>query len=329
LDFDNSEFVSRMQQRGFFVAPKATSNYPVTLVSLSSTLNFSYLDGLFGSELGEFQDRRFLRELMQRSRAVRLLHSAGYQVATFRGEYSEAQIGGVDVSLGEWWFLNQFQLGLAAMTPVPAILAALGKPVAHDIHRLRTTYPFDHIQDAIELPGPKFVYSHLYFAHPPFVFGADGEYASHSWDYTWDDGDKLLDAHGRDRQDYIEGYRNQVSYLNGRLEQAIDEILASSDRTPIIIVHGDHGPGSRYSTNNLENTDLVERYSIFYAALLPGGGNADLYDTVSPVNGFRIVFNRYLGTDFPLLEDRSYYNRFLYPYAYTRVDPASVHPTGD
>ena len=105
--------------------------------------------------------------------------------------------------------------------------------------------------------------------------------------------------------------------------EAVDKILAASERTPVIILHGDHGPGSRHDSESLENTDVRERYSIFYAALLPDGGNEDLYPSVTPVNGFRIVFNRYFGADLPLLEDRRYFNPFTTPYQYVRVeDPA-------
>ena len=35
---------------------------------------------------------------------------------------------------------------------------------------------------------------------------------------------------------------------------------------------------------------------------------AYLYETITPVNSFRIIFNQYFGADYPLLEDVSYYN---------------------
>jgi len=319
-EFDNTDFLEGLRQRGFYVADEAVANYPVTLVSLTSTMNFTYLQDVVGEELSEFRDRRFLREMMQESRAVRLLREAGYSIASFSSEYSEAQIGSVDVALSEWWFPNQFVIGLAQMTPIPAILGMLNQPVLYDLHRYRTVYPFDRIDDAIELNGPKFVYSHLYFGHPPFVFGADGEKISLSWDYTWDDGSRLLSDDDDQREKYMEGYRSQVSYLNTRVLEAVDRIISTSDRPPIIVLHGDHGPGSRFSTESLENTDVRERYSIFYSALLPKEGAEDLYPSMSPLNGLRIIFNRYLGSDYPVLADESYYNPFQTPYQFTRVD---------
>lgn len=318
--FDNTPFISDLEARGFYVARQAVSNYPVTLASISSTLNFTYLQDVVGEQLGDLTDRRFLRELMQDSRAVRLLKSAGYSIVSFSSEYSEAQIGSFDREMREWWFPNQFVIGMAQMTPIPAILGALGKPVLYDLHRYRTLYPLERMKDAVALDGPKFVYAHLYYGHPPFVFGPGGGKVSESWDYTWDDGSRLLDENDDQRRKYIESYAGQVGYLNGRLRETIDTILAGSKQTPIIVIHGDHGPGSRYSTESLENTDVRERYSIFYAALLPAGGAEELYPSISPINGMRVLFNRYFDAGYPLLEDASYFNPFMTPYHYTPVE---------
>ncbi|HWL65696.1 MAG TPA: hypothetical protein VNP73_06955, partial [Actinomycetota bacterium] len=55
--------------------------------------------------------------------------------------------------------------------------------------------------------------------------------------------------------------------------------------------------------------ELRHKFLILNAYYLPGGHQQDLYPTISPVNSFRVVFNEYLGTDLPLLEDRSYAHR--------------------
>jgi hypothetical protein len=187
------------------------------------------------------------------------------------------------------------------------------------MHRVRTKYPFDHIRDAIDLPGPKFVYAHTYFGHPPFVFGPNGERVSYSDGYTWDDGARLLEDSSSAREAYIEGYRGQISYLNRQVLEAVGQILSNSEREPIIIMHGDHGPGALYDNESLENTDLAERYSIFYAAHLPNGAGEKIYESMSPVNGLRIVLNEYFGTNYELLEDRSFFVPYSRPYDYQPI----------
>jgi hypothetical protein len=327
--FDNSAFLSGLRDRGFKIAEEAISNYPVTIMSATSTMNFAYLDEPLGRQLNESQDRRFLRELMRESRAVRLLKSAGYKIVSFEGEYQEARIGSTDTRVQEWWFLNSFNIGLLQMTPVAAVFSALDLPVAYELHRTRTQYPFEQMENVSGMAGPKLVYTHIYFAHPPFVFGPSGERRASALEYTWDDGSRLLDEDGSDRQGYINGYTDQVTYLNGKVLEAIDTILKNSEREPIIIMHGDHGPGLRYSVDSLEHTNVRERYSIFYAAHLPDGGNEFVYDSLSPVNGFRIVFNKYFGTNYPLLPDESYFSPFTYPYDYARIEgfpPQAAEP---
>lgn len=322
FDFDNSEFLSELEQRGFYIADQAVSNYPFTLASLTSTLNFDYLDQLVGNQLGASGDRRFLRELMEENRTSLLLQAAGYSIVSFSSEYTEGQIGYVDVDMTRWWYPGQYGQAMALMTPIPAVLDLLGQPGLYDLHRFRVEDPFARMHEAVAVKGPKFVYGHVMYGHPPFVFGKNGERISEAGDYTWNDGSRLLGDGKSQREKYVRGYTSQLSYLNGRLREAIDEILERSEHPPIIIIHGDHGPGSRYDTEDLANTDVRERFSILYAALLPEGGAQDLYPTISPVNGMRLLFNRYFGTDFPLVEDARVFSPFLLPYHFTRVDPA-------
>ena len=47
---------------------------------------------------------------------------------------------------------------------------------------------------------------------------------------------------------------------------------------------------------------------ILNALYLPGQTTAPLTPEMTPVNTFRIIFNRYFGTDMELLPDRNYVN---------------------
>ena len=98
----------------------------------------------------------------------------------------------------------------------------------------------------------------------------------------------------------------------------------------------DRGP--RLRIDRLEGTDIKERYSIFNVYHLPpapenAGSAVELYPSISPVNSFRVIFNRYFGTDYPLLEDKSIYTPFLEPYRFIPVpdeerEDESEAPTG-
>jgi hypothetical protein len=66
---------------------------------------------------------------------------------------------------------------------------------------------------------------------------------------------------------------------------------------------GDHGA---VGIPKLETPQ--RRMSILNAFYVQDQAKNDLYETITPVNTFRIVFNNYFGTDFPLLEDLSYHS---------------------
>ena len=51
---------------------------------------------------------------------------------------------------------------------------------------------------------------------------------------------------------------------------------------------------------------LKIRHGILNAYYFPDGGYKVLYDSISPVNNFRILFKHYFGVDFNLLDDISF-----------------------
>ena len=63
---------------------------------------------------------------------------------------------------------------------------------------------------------------------------------------------------------------------------------------------------------------LKESMRIFNAYYFPGG-NERLYDSITPVNSFRIIFNSYFGADYPLLEDKNYFTNHRHPYNFVDV----------
>jgi hypothetical protein len=131
------------------------------------------------------------------------------------------------------------------------------------------------------------------------VFGPNGEFTNPA--EFWND-KQLYPA-----DKYAQGYQNQLTFLNKKMEAAIDTILADSSTPPIIIIQGDHG------------FDTVDRMANMMAYYFPKDGNKALYSTITPVNSFRLVFNTYFGQKFPLLPDVSYYSTYHNRYTFTKV----------
>ena len=55
-NFDNKEFLSALERRGFYVAGEAISNYATTIPSIVSTLNMGYVHDVMRRNLGQGSD---------------------------------------------------------------------------------------------------------------------------------------------------------------------------------------------------------------------------------------------------------------------------------
>jgi hypothetical protein len=107
-----------------------------------------------------------------------------------------------------------------------------------------------------------------------------------------------------------EAFLGQLEYTNERVLQVLDELLGQShDSDPIVILQADEGPYNRQVVSNWRSAsaeDYQLKFGILNAYYLPGATAAPLYPNITPVNTFRLVFDRYFGAEFPLLEDRVY-----------------------
>ena len=263
---------------------------------------FEYLDQYLGQRLQGYPDAKFLRELLSSNRLTRFLKEQGYSIVEVGSQMDFIKLGHSDLYFDEWRFPKMFAGAFFKMTPLPWIFHSAGWPLLHDIHRARIEYQFDILRDIVHIPGPKFVLAHILVGHPPFVFGPNGEATTPERVYHLVDGKGFWSLPGASRQEYVDGYRAHLNFLNKRITATLDTILAASERPPGIVVQGDHGPGSRLDFASLEDTALKERFGILNAYYFPESEDEGLYDSISPANTFRLVLNRYFGTHLPLLE---------------------------
>jgi hypothetical protein len=332
-EHDNSEFVDYLTRRGFYVASKSRSTYSQTFLSLASSLNMTYLDSLAAATGTESRSRRPAVNMIWYNGVSRFLKHYGYVTVAFSSGWWGTEITNADSYLAPRWQPDFFQRELIEMTPLDFIARQLGvqdHPLdfiawqlgvqdQHAAHRERVLYTLDRLPEVAELDGPLFVFAHIVAPHPPFVFGPHGEEIEPESQFTLFDGDKIIGEGALTRDEYVRRYRDQVTFVNGRVEKAVDGILSRSARPAIIIVQADHGPASLLDWENCSNECLRERFSILNAYYLPRQGEADLYEGITPVNTFRVIFNRYFGTTYELLDDESYFSTYNRPYAFTNV----------
>ena len=300
---DNSRFLSDLKDLGFYVPQCAQSNYNTTYSSMTSTLNMNYLEAL-GIDEGTANHVTF-KPFLQRSAIFRLFRKLGYQTVTFKSLHPVIDLKDstyyYDYFAGNSSFENldsiNFQylfLKTTVFLPLVGYLEgthnlnlpefwAAWIPVNSTLNSRefrqyqQNTFALDSLESIPDLPGRKFVYAHLFVTHQPFVFYPDGSF------------------HASLPQSY-RAYRDQVLFANKRLLEIVRAILEKSRIEPVIVIQSDHSFLSG-----------VDRVKILNAYRLPDGGNELLYPTITPVNTFRLIFNRYFGGDYEILPDISKY----------------------
>lgn len=307
---DNTPFINFLKQRGFSVAQQSHSNYNQTALSIASSLNYNYLDTLV-TPPSETNDRGALNALINDSAVQRFVKAQGYRTLAFNNGFPATEMVNADTFYQDPAGLNNFEMtlisgSLAQEEFTPAILDSYRQRIQWDEAALEKV-----VADQSD-ERPKFVFAHFILPHPPFVFNADG-----SPRYSLDGGDGS--AYTGSREDYYQGYREQVQYADALAEQMVSAIQAHSIRPPVIIIQGDHGSGLDLDWKSIANSCLRERMSIFNAYYLPGKPKRLVYPAISPVNSFRVVFNAYFDAQLPLLPDRSFFALWDTPYQWTDV----------
>lgn len=311
--FDNSTFLNTLREKGFYVPENSTTNYPKTFLSLGSSLNMEYLDRFTEeTEGGYSKDESLVTPIIMDNKVLRFLKDRGYSY----------------VHMGSWWeptktnpsadhtFIprrrehfgaDEFTTGFYNTTIFSELLRLYFKDPTdvsetpqNNLHRQSALQQFEELRKIPNLKGPKFVFVHILLPHDPFVL---------------DENCTPISRIQRNKNTHQVNYINQVQCVNTMLNDAIDTILKNSKTPPIIVLQSDEGPfpmnspiDGNQSWEDATDVTLQEKFPILNAYFLPDkvATQSGFYDTITPVNSFRVLFNTYFGEEFEMLEDKNY-----------------------
>jgi hypothetical protein len=291
-NYDNSQFTEDLKQMGFFIASSSETSTPQTYESFATSLNMSY----------EYitQPKEIVYQKVADNEVVNFLKARGYKYIYFGNWYE----------IGRWKVIADTYYNFYADTSHGLITTEFSdvfwqttmlRPFARQImkseyesnYRRGVLNVLQYLKKMPQMNGPKFVFCHLICPHIPFMFGPNGEYIdSVNW-YNF-----------KDKQFYL----GQYIFISNEIENTVRYILKESSVEPIIILQSDHGLRLRWGQNS-PDIGKNEWKKILNAYYLPGNGREKLYDSISPVNSFRVIFNYYFNTNYPLLED----SKSIYP----------------
>lgn len=328
--FDNY-LVTDLRSLGFFVADRAAANYAQTASSLASSLNLDYIPALMKIEEST-TSRRTLGDLIERSRFVDAFAGAGYEIRSYASEYTMVRLRQASERSIPFGHIGEFGYAAYESTAVPAVLQAFGLPrgwLPLELHRRHVLWTLDRLaQDEVnEESRPALVFAHLLAPHPPFAFNADGSDRQTRVPALFVDGGDAWRAVAQGSgESYQSGYVDSVRFLNPRIVSIVREVLGRSRRPTIFLIHGDHGPGTRLRWDDPAVSDMRERMGILLAMRFPDGELPAIGALTTPINVYRAIMNRALGTSLPTLEDKSYFATWRRPFAFIDVTDRLQQP---
>lgn len=281
-DHDNKYFTNFLKNQGFYVATDSRSNYNYTSSSLSSSLNSSYLNINHRARYS-VDDAATLAGFIRDSKVSKILDNYGYSQNIY-GIY------GIQLHPAQDMTRPGDKAGKSKSLMSTLLRAAFQRFDVSEqqlLHKAFYKYNInsfrflDSLAATSEADGPRFNFIHTLTAHTPFVVDSSGNFQS-----------DVNQTHSK------ESYIREIKYTNKRIMAFLRSLNSKPNYKPIIIIQSDHGS---------HLNDLQETSTILNAYYFPDRDYSALYPKISPVNTFRVIFNKYFDAKLPLLPDRNFY----------------------
>ena len=302
VDFDNSRLDSLLRARGFYVADSSSSNYNSTPHSLASLLTLRYfpkdLEGAPSDPRGMLLAQQAYRHaplpnwLADRGYRIRNFGLMDLQSAPARAEsYFNRDLKASfthenlprRVHMEIWWKL---------VTWFPAL--NVGSDNWKEIQKkeldlFRQNWTSLEREWSDTAAGPRLVIGHFMLPHHPFNLDRNGI---------------RRDLHSFDKSRWRDSlYLDQLMYANQLIDTLTRQMEGVSDRPRVLIIMGDHG--FRDNEQPIEQRIRPKQFQNLTAIYFSDRDYERLYPSITPVNGMRMVFNKYFGFSLPLLADSS------------------------
>ena len=294
FDFDNSQFTSFLQNNGFYVSSNSNSNYLVTALAVPSVMQMNYLHLLTSSNSPN--SFSITSESYQENNVMKFFNEHGYTTVHIYGGILQ-KINSADYNLCSDLAVTDFHTMLIQTT----ILWPIQKyQFIYDLNEIRLCSLTELSSAYKKFDEPMFVFAHIKLPHDPFTLDSNGENII----------PKKIDlgiTSGGDKA----GYLNQLKFTNSKIIEIIPQIISNSKSPPVIIIQSDHGIRFELNSITSENTSISESdaeiiqrsFNNFNAVYFPDGDYSLMYDDFTPVNTFRIIFNKYFNSELDILDD--------------------------
>jgi hypothetical protein len=292
----NNDLDSFLRKESFSIQTRSRSNYNLTVFSMASMLNMSFIGGTLNTSKVDVDDYSRAERLIRNNEVIKLLSAYNYDIVN----YSIFDMAGHPAIIDE----SLLPLNTRLITE-RTLFARIKKDLGW---KLATWYPFKWFlaydimvhhknnQKIAQLVkqhptqkhnGSHFVYAHFYMPHVPFYYDKNGQFKQTSTVYH------------EYRFPTTQLYLDYLPYVNTQIKDMVTTIKRHNPAA-VILLMGDHGY-RYYSTP----PPPVRHFQNLNAVYFPDKDYSLLYDSITCVNQFRVVFNKLFQQGLPLQQDSS------------------------
>lgn len=340
-DWDNSAFSAALEERGFTVVGHAQSNYPITVVSLASTLNMQY----YGANPSPYSDKVYLRLETAGSKVARFLLDSGYtfvqllshsfypspladivteitrggavavdievkpQTVPTRGgdQTIGAQRDGAELNLlirsyKHPFYDAYFDTTILRLARSRLIPLLFGEPEANAPLGDREPEKFlNTIEEAVTISEMPEATFTIIHLLKPHI------------PVVFDEDCNILPVI------YMPStveFGAQMKCINAKFLYLIDAILAASENPPVILFQADHSS----VMGDAPKSRRMTYFDVYAAYYLPPPHSLDFPRPFTTINSFPLILNEVFGSQFELQPDRLFEMTQRYDAPFAQVD---------
>ena len=281
--YNNEKFLEFLNNNGFYMHDKLFSTFGSTVKELNVILNMEY-----PKKLGWVSEDY---ESLNNNKVMSIFSNQDYSVIETNSMMRWKNFSDVDTKL--CYDTNFINSEFLDQVLGKSIIRYFLEKYQQDTRRDTVRCTFNVLNEiTLKTDGPKYVFSHVYVPHPPFLFGPNGENVIPD----------RREISGLQSWENPQGYVNQLIYATNEITVVIKNIV-KNDPNAIIIVQGDTGTLTGTDISKKTMKEIYQAHSILYAVRIPDVEDSDY---MIPVNTYRIIFNNYFNMNYDYLEYHSY-----------------------
>ncbi len=285
--FNNDYFFDSLRKKQFHVVSSSTSNYPWTITSIASILNFDY----HNTQLSKNVFTGVAQFLIEQNKLFQILKREGYSIHHIPSIY---WMGNPAQNLISDFLFRTKSYGLIQTLFQITPWKDTYRTYQRNSHRNHVLNQLEQLKLISEKPGKKVAFAHIMCPHRPIAFTEDGS--------TLSEQEVILAEKDSQHRFYL----GQAKFISKEVIKTINHILEHSFEDPLILILSDHGKFpigcSPKGKPTLPLKEIAWRFSNLQALHLPDF-NHPLPDQMTPINTVRTILNHYFGYDLPIIED--------------------------